>query len=148
MLSQRKSTHANVQFCCDWVTSAGTNSLGSYYIIFDVKFLFNTLAKLSLLFMWSSYSTENKHRMQCVMDYTITREYRQVGRPLADIFKSIFLNENVCIVIQTWLFLFQRVQLTMCQHWYRQRAFRRHTITWTDSDLIPRSVNASPGPNV
>ena len=45
---------------------------------------------------------------------------RQNGRHFADdIFKCIFLNENVWIPIKISLSLFLRVQLTISQHWFR-----------------------------
>ena len=45
---------------------------------------------------------------------------RQNGRHFADdIFKCIFLNENVWIPIKIHWRLFVRVQLTIFQHWFR-----------------------------
>ena len=49
-----------------------------------------------------------------------TLKPRKNGRHFADdIFKCIFLNENVWIPIKISLSLFLRVQLTIFQHWFR-----------------------------
>ena len=51
-----------------------------------------------------------------------TLRSRQIGRYFAeDIFKYILFNENLRILTQIPLKCFQRGQLTINQHWFRER---------------------------
>ena len=73
--------------------------------------------------LWGGGSSEIPTTQLVVIELSLgvnTLRLRPYGRHFADdIFKCIFLKENICISSKISLKIFPKVQLTIFQHWFR-----------------------------